>query len=285
MVLYLLYRIGQFISTALPLKICYWIAENISDIKFYFSPKSRSIVFSNMKNVTGKSDKECLILTRKVYRNFGKYLVDFFRIAKLSKATLKQTAFIENPNFIEQMFKEHKSLIGVTAHIGNWELLGIAVSILGFPVEAVALAHKERRINDFFIKQRQRQNLSVIPVSNAAKMCIQSLKKRTMVALLGDRDFSGTYIKVIFFKKLALFPRGPAVLYLKTRSPIIFGFAIRQKDDRYKLIFEKMEDFAPSGNTKEDIKNVTQRIASVIERYVSMDPSQWLIFSSPWEGA
>ncbi len=283
--LYFLCRVGQIFSNILPVKISYWIAEKVSTVKFFFSKKGRKIVFSNMKTITGKSDKECFKMALQMYKNFGKYLVDFFRFSRLNKQRLEQTVSIENLEIFDRELKKEKGVIGITAHIGNWELIGITMSILGYPVEAVALTHKNKLIDDFFVKQRNRHNLTVIPVFEAAKRCLSGLRKRNIVALLGDRDFSGTYVKIKFLGKDMLFPRGPAVLSLRAGAPVVLAFTLRQKNNKYKITCEKLDPPPSAGSVKENVRVITQKIASVIEKYVLLDPTQWLMFSNHWKEA
>jgi KDO2-lipid IV(A) lauroyltransferase len=87
-----------------------------------------------------------------------------------------------------------------------------------------------------------------------------------------------------FFKRPSFLPRGPAALSLLTGAPIIPGFMIREKDDKFRLIIEKPIRFSPSGNKEIDQKTLTERCIERIEKYVKRYPDQWFMFSKFWLG-
>ena len=61
---------------------------------------------------------------------------------------------------------------------------------LGYPFWAVALSHKNKKVNDFFVAQRARKGVNVIALGKAVRSCISEIRNNHMVALVGDRDFT-----------------------------------------------------------------------------------------------
>ena len=95
MIFYILYRIGYFLANVLPLKLAYSLSKRVSDIQWLVSKKDREAVALNLSIITKKDSEECSKLTRKVFRNFGLYLVDFFRMASLTKDDIKKRVRVE----------------------------------------------------------------------------------------------------------------------------------------------------------------------------------------------
>ena len=94
---YILYRIGQLIALSLPLKSAYKIAVFVSDIHYIFADKDRQIVRDNLKAIfPDKSDKEIKRIRLKVFRNFAKYLVDFFLFERLNSEYVKNYIVLKN---------------------------------------------------------------------------------------------------------------------------------------------------------------------------------------------
>ena len=136
---------------SLPLKAGYAIAIFISDVRSFLAPRDRHCVIDNLKVIfPDKSEKEIKQIQVRMFRNFAKYLVDFFRFETLDASYVKQHIKFENIRHFDDVLSKGKGAIGVTAHLGNWELAGVAMALSGYPVWAVALPHKNKKVNDFF---------------------------------------------------------------------------------------------------------------------------------------
>jgi len=285
MFFYTLYRIGCFLANFLPLKLAYSLAKRVSDLQYLLSKKDRETVARNLSIVTKKDIKECRVLARKVFRNFGLYLVDFFRMHSLTMEDIKKRVEIEGIENIDSVLKQGKGGIILTCHIGNWEMGGVVMAMLGYDMSAVALNHKHKRINDFFIKQREEKGLKVIPINFIMKSCISALHRKGLLALVGDRDFTNNGIELDFFGVPTSIPKGPAMFSLKTDSPIIPGIFVRRNSFNYRLIFDRPMDLRKiQGLDKEEIlKEANKMIVASMERNISKYPEQWLIFRKFWE--
>lgn len=276
---YILYRIGQFIALNIPLKWAYKVGIFFSDVHYFFSRKDRLTVTQNLKAIfPEKSEREIGLLRIETFRNFAKYLVDFFRFSLLDKESVEKNIRLVGIDNFDKALAKGKGAIVLTAHLGNWELGGAVIALLGYPFWVVVLEHKNKNVNDFFNYQRQSKKVKVITVGKTIKRCLTVLKQNEMVALVGDRDFSDTGVAVNFLGKTALLPRGPAAFSLKTGSPIVPGFMIRDKDDKFTLRIEQAIEFKPTGNEEKDLIGLIESYKVVIEKYIRDYPDQWYMF-------
>lgn len=282
--MYYLYKIGQFISLACPLNIAYAIATFTANIYWFFSVKDREALIKNIKMVLKEkgSDKLCESHARGVFINFAKYLVDFFRFSKVDKNYIEKFIDLEGRVYLDEALKNKKGAIILSSHIGNWELAAAIFSSLGYPLHVIALDHADKRVNNFFIKQRLSKGVGVISIGIALKKCFKVLKENKFLAILGDRDFSEKGERIKFFGKETLIPKGPAVFSLRTGAPIIPTFMLRQKSNRFKFVFEKPISRQPTDNEKNDIETLINSYISVIEQYIRKYPDQWYVFRNIW---
>lgn len=283
MLYYILYRTGQFIALTLPLKMAYHIATFVSDLHYIFADKDRRAVKENLKAIfPEKSNREIRKIRIRMFRNFAKYLVDFFRFSKLDINYIKKNIKIENRQYFEDALSKGKGAIAVTAHLGNWELGGVVIALLGYPFWAVALQHKDKKVNDFFNFQRESKGMKVIPVGHAVRQSLNLLKENKIVALAGDRDFTGKGVAMDFFGKPTFLPEGPAAFSLKTGASIVPGFMYRNKDDTFTLRLEKPIEFVPSNNKNKDLIDLIKSYKVIIEDYIRKYPDQWYMFRKFW---
>ncbi len=283
MIFYLLYKMGAFIALHLPLKLAYKVAVFFSDLHYLFANKDRAVVTANLKAIfPDRSRSEISSMRLATFRNFAKYLVDFFRFPLLNKEYIKRRLCFGNLHFIDEALAKGKGAIILTAHIGNWELGGVGMALSGYQIGAVALPHRHKSVDNFFNLQRQEKGLIVMPLGRAARGCLKLLQKNNIVALVGDRVFNVSGVQTDFFGRPTRLPAGPAAFSLKTGAPIIPGFVVRNQDDTFTLMFEKPIEYAPTDDRDKDIMQIVSKYKAVIEAYIRRYPEQWFMFRKFW---
>lgn len=292
MLAYLAFKAIHRLVLVLPRGLCYWIAVRIADADYLLRKKTRNAVKSNIRHVLSNTtakvteplESDIQSYSREVFRNFAKYLVDFFSFSRLDSGNINKFVKIEGLDYIYEALKKGKGVIALTAHLGNWELSGVVMALLGFPVDVIALNHENTRINRLFVNQRAMKGVNVIPVGTNSMQYIRALKKNHLIGLVGDRLTSDAGIEIEFFGKPTVVPRGPSVLSLRTGALIAPSFMIRTPSDNFNMVFEEPiepDDFKESDMVKSE-KLITQKIISVLEKYISRYPSQWFLFYKVW---
>jgi KDO2-lipid IV(A) lauroyltransferase len=279
MIAYFLYKFARFLCMRLTPKGAYRLATFLSLVKYYISPRDRNAVIGNLKKILPSSELPRIRnYAREVFINFGKYLIEFFRFSLLKKEDYGHFIKIKGLEHIDKALKENKGIIVLSAHIGNWELGGVLMAMLGYPLFAVALPHRHNRVNAFFNAQRECLGMKVVPsLGVAVRRIFEALKTNHIVALVGDRDFANGGKKMPFLGDSKIIPKGPAVLSIRTGAAIIPGFVIRQAGDTHILEFS--EPVPPSTN-EDQILSVCTRI---IEEKIRQYPGQWLMFREFWK--
>lgn len=284
MFLYILYRIGYAIANRFPLGVVYWLSCRIADLHFAVSKKDRDAVLSNLRVICspGCPDMELGIMAREVFRNFAKYLVDFFRFLKIDDNYIASRVKIEGLENIDAGLAAGKGVIILSAHIGNWELGGLILSLKRHPMKAVVLTHKNKLINDFFTAQRSIGNMRPIEIGMSLRGCYEILSRNGLLALLGDRDFFNNGIHVKFFGRDILVPKGPAVFSYRLGSCMVPGFMVREKGDSFRLIFESPIYPDTAKDEASSVMDLAEKYSAIIERYVRTYPTQWYVFQEAW---
>ncbi|MEA3328576.1 MAG: lysophospholipid acyltransferase family protein [Candidatus Omnitrophota bacterium] len=283
MINYFIYRLAEVLAIYLPAGFSRWLGIRVADLFYFFSGKNRTVIEHNLRIVLKKASKKRIDhCSRWVFRNFAKSLTEFLRFGKMDAQFLKRFVKIEGIRYFDQALARGKGVIAITAHLGNWELPAAVVSFLGYPLNVVTLPHRNRLVDNFFTEKRTINGIKVIPVGSSVKMSLSALRNNQILVLVGDRNFSKGGVETDFFNKPALMPAGIATLSLRFGSPIVPGFMIREKDDTFKLTFEKPIIYQPTGKRKQDLKNITREYLKVLEKYIAGFPEQWSIFSKVW---
>ena len=113
------YKIASFLVNHLPLRPSYWMAERLADIYYFFARYSRRVVRSNLTHLYHReiTRKKLRLYIRQTFREFSRYLVDFFFFSYLNKNNIDQFISVKNLHYIDQALKAGKGVIALTAHL------------------------------------------------------------------------------------------------------------------------------------------------------------------------
>lgn len=275
--MYYLFLIASKVVSGLSRPAAYGVAKFFAVLYFYLSRPDRNKVIYNLTPLVEDQSK-VREKAKEVFINFSYYLVDFFQHPKLGKDFIKKYVKISGLDNLDKCLAKGRGAIALTAHLGNYELAAAVTALLGYPLSVIALPHKDKRLNDFFNRRRNFAGTKVIPTGRTIKGCISALRKGELLALLGDRDFSGKGAKLSMFSKTANIPRGAAFFSLKTGAGIIPSFLTRQGKYSYSLIFE--EPIMPEPESRQE--DLIKRYLSVLEKYLKKYPNQWYMFERYW---
>lgn len=283
---YLVYRTAQWIVMTFSKWFTYRLAVIIADVFYMFQRNERKALFENLRHAfPEKGDKTIRLYARLTFHNFGKYLVDFFRFDKFDRIAMEKEVTIVGKENVDECLRKGRGLITVTAHLGSWELGGVVMALLGYKFNVVALSHGSAKVDTLFVRQRENKGVKVIPLGTAVARCLGALRRNELIALLGDRNINETGIRVKFFDKEVSLPKGPAVLSLHNNTPILPGFLVRTKEDKFCLILDRPLPDVKEGTMEERLRKLTRELVNVIERYIRQYPGQWFMFYPIWGSA
>ena len=260
--LYWLYVIGFRLVKALPLRACYAIADTLANLYYVFARKDINNLRENLKVVLpeGTDEKTVNKYIRKVFRNFARYLADFFKAFKVTQEYFDKKVEVRGFEHLDKCLSEGKGAIIAAPHLGNWELGAALVAAKGYPLTAIVLEHRDKRIDSFFTRQRSINNLNVVPLGMQIKRCFMVLKKNGFLAIAGDKDYTSTGDYVDFFGKKASIPTGAAAFSIKTGAPIIVCACIRKENDKFLLTFTEPVRSEGTGDYEQDLHGFLDRM-------------------------
>ena len=282
---YILYKLGQLIVIILPLRAAYRLGGFLSFFYYHFLRKAeREILKENLRTVFPEwSEKKIRKCARRNFREFGRFLAEFFYITRISEKNIGKLCRIKNFHNIEKAAGYGKGVIALGAHIGNWELGSVALSLSGCPINIIALDHKSRKVNDLFINQRKSRGVRVISATKGTREIFKVLQRGEFFTILGDRDVTSGGMEVDFFGKPAVFPRGAPALCYRTGAPILIGMMVKDASGRYNLIMHEPVTADYSLGQEEGERKLLTEWVGVFEEYVRAYPEYWFMYHRVWE--
>jgi KDO2-lipid IV(A) lauroyltransferase len=166
----------------------------------------------------------------------------------------------------------------MTAHLGFWEVLPLAVGLYAGGSAIVVRPLDNPRLEARISAARTRFGGSIIPKRGAARGMLRTLSGGRRVSILIDqRPGPGEGVPVPFFGRPALTSPLLARMALRFELPVQPCFAYPQPGGRYRLVFR-----APIPPQGDDATALTARYIEAIEREVRPDPGLWLWMHDRW---
>ena len=273
----------KFISL-IPRSIGLSIGRIIGVLVYLVDRRHRVLVIKNFKRVyRGKNRAWYHKITRDNFRNFGMLLFEFFKISQLTEKEIIGILRLEGEENLREALSNGRGVFLMSAHLGNWELVGAGLSLLRLPINVIVKSIRNPYINKIIIRQRRSAGINVIPAKGALKKILYALKNNEIICFLMDQSSSKKDgINVKFFDIPAWTNIGLIVLALKTGAPVIPTFAIREGNN-HKVIFQKPFNLIRTGNNRVDIRENCLRMNKLIEQIILDYPSQWFWVHNRWK--
>jgi Kdo2-lipid IVA lauroyltransferase/acyltransferase len=242
-------------------------------------------VFENLRKAFPEFEEERIKkIAFSCYRNI---IISFFEILhmqKMSRSEIINMLNVDNADLIIKNYQYGKGVILLSAHFGNWELIATSVSArVNIPFHVVVKhqsnPYVDRKINSIRIKWGN----EIVSLGISIRNIYKELKNKNLVAMVADQRGPADGLRIKFFGKDTAVYTGPAILAIKTGAPLIYGITIRQTDYSYKVVLEKINIEDLPDDEEEKVKEICQRLASFLEKYVRQYPEQWLWMHKIWK--
>ncbi len=171
----------------------------------------------------------------------------------------------------------------VTGHLGFFELGGLVMAQLGFPMTALTLPEPSTALTEWRANFRARWGVKTIVVGNdsfSVLEIVRSLQSGAFVASLADRPYDGNSIPVDLPHGRIRFSTGPVLLALLAGCPIVPVGITRQPDGLYHIEARAYiaPRWMPEGRAA-TLEHYTREVAAALVPLFVAYPEQWYHFA------
>ena len=277
-IVYQLFLVVVFILRYLPKSLRRAFFRFVAYMGYLFARKTNRIIEANLNFVFNNSLSQTEIkeIQKYSYFNMVLWVQSLIENLDVSDEELKKTVKIENAHIIEDLKKEGKPLIFISAHYGNMEMLSHYINRFVIPVYQVARESNFEEIDEFVIKARESSGSKIIFRSGAIKTLVKAMIKKEAVSLIIDQNINSREgEEVEFLGKKAYQTSSSASLARKFDAYLIPIAIFNQDNYNYKIkVYEPIVPIK-TDNEKEDLKNISQLEANAISAIIKEDKKQW----------
>ncbi len=247
-----------------------------------FARRDRRIAMANLDLAFGETRTvhEKHLIIRQAFTTFAQTGLDYFWFSRDRAARMRQWVVIDEA---VRVWLKSGRLVGVTAHFGNWEMLGWLFMLYDAPISSVAKPVKNPFIDAQINRIRTLSGQHIVPREGALRALVRALKNEETVALLLDQDTlpaeGGAFVP--FFGLPVPISTAGAGLALKLEAPILMAFCPCMPDGRYHCYASKL--FRPEEISGMSSEELTAKITAALEDELRKNPGYWLWSYKRWK--
>jgi Kdo2-lipid IVA lauroyltransferase/acyltransferase len=182
------------------------------------------------------------------------------------------------------LLNARKPLILLTGHVGNWEVLGYLLAVIGYEINAIARPIDNRLINDWLLGIRENKGMRIITKWDATGRMLEVLGRGGALGFIADQNAGDKGMFVPFFGRLASSYKSIGLLAIREEVPIVCGYAHRTGPGfHYELGVADVIRPEDWQDRHDPLYYVTARYARAIETMVRLRPQQYLWMHRRWK--
>ena len=243
--------------------------------------RSKELIHSNLKKAFPGINLDNLNkITKLMWNNYGRVFAEYMFIKKFREDITNKNIIIEGQEILEDIKTNNKSVVFISGHLSNFELMAMHIEKSGIKLAAIY-----RPLNNIFlnkIMERIRKKYickyQIKKGLGGMKKLIQLKKLNYSSALMIDQRVSQG-IKSEFFNQNALTTTVPAQLIKKFKIPIVPLSIERMNNINFKIVIKKPIIF----ENEETTKSITDKLNLVLEKMIIYKPEQWIWSHNRWK--
>jgi KDO2-lipid IV(A) lauroyltransferase len=223
-------------------------------------------------------------LTHAAFAHFGQCLVEFLRGPALAGRDLDTLVRCDGWEHMERARRDKNgSVIILSAHLGNWEILGRWLAHKGLPLTVVAREPEAPPLAVYMRRMREGAGFAVLSKGKSARELLAVLRRGEAIFLMPDQNSGDVFVP--FFGVPAGTVAGPASLALHTGAPILPVYCLREKDGSFRVLIQPPVPVETSGDRDADVARIMTAMNARLEGVIRDYPDQWLWLHNRWKSA
>ncbi len=280
--MYHIMKIFSKLICCLPLGFCRGLGDFIGEVTWLLVPgKRRALAVDNIIKCLDLPKDEAKVMAKKSWTRFGYMIIEVLRFPKM-KEDINRYVHIEGKENMEKALALGKGAIIATAHSGNWELLGGALALNGFPIVGVAQKQKNSAFDRFINEYRSLIGMHITYKSGVREM-FKMISEGWAIGLLMDQDAGRDGVLLQFFGRDTSCVTGPASMGRFQGAPILPIFISQNSDGTHLLKIHEAVFAEKTKNKQEDLTRTTEKLTRIIEAHIRKYPEEWFWLHDRWK--
>jgi heptosyltransferase-2 len=283
-IVYLFYRSGSAIATALPLPVLFVSGRFLGFCAWIVLGKYRRLAQRNAAIAFGneKSPRELQSLVRRHFQRLGANLLCAVKLTKMPPKQILRRVNVENIDSMDSRFRAGIPVVLALSHLAIWELFAqLMPEFVGYVRNgSVYQGLGNRFIDEHVRRTRSRTGLELFDRKEGFQPVIDLLRSGGGVGILCDQHAGDHGLWTPFFGRLASTSPLAALLVKRTGASLIAAAVYTSGLARWRMVFTERFD-APSRS----LGALSWKINEIIEQQIRSAPEDWFWVHNRWKTA
>jgi KDO2-lipid IV(A) lauroyltransferase len=284
---YLAVRILFCLIQAMPFSAARALARGLAWLAYHVDRRHRLVARANLGHAfPEKSPREIDALVRGTYRHFCTMLVEMVHLPRmLYPTTWRRYLDLAAGRPLVDVLLSGRPVLLLTGHLGNWELSGFMLGLLGFRSYAIARRLDNAYLHEFLMHRfRQRTGQRILSKDGDFEKIQAVLSGGGALGTLADQDAGQRGLFVDYFGRPASTHKAIALLALQHRATMLVIGTVRVGEPfRYCCLCEDAMRPEEYDGRPDAVTALTQRFTAALERIVRRHPEQYLWLHRRWK--
>lgn len=203
---------------------------------------------------------------------------------KIHETNWRQFISLKNEAELVRNLLDDRPTLIVTAHLGNFEIGGFVLGILGFPTYTIARTLDNQFLDRFLNDFRGKTGQHIIPKNGGYDRIIEVLSAGGAMTFLADQYAGAKGCWVEFFGRPASAHKAIALLALEHNAKVSVCASFRKsKPMQFEMNNHSRIDPSGGAESPRTIPELTQWYTSRLEELVCLEPNQYWWLHRRWK--
>lgn len=262
---------------------CIYLLSDLLYVVFRIVPYRKRVIEGNIRrSFPEKTDREINRLVKQFYRHFTDILAEGIKNLSISEKELRKRYNVRNPEVMEHLYQQNKSVLLVSGHYNNWEWLITSQNFL-FSHQAMGIGMPltskfwDKKVNE----RRERFGMVVVHSKNFKDKIKEQSGQPIAILTLSDQspgdarksywmEFLNQQTAVLFGAELMAHEHDFAVVFYQTR---------KIKRGYYEMELQLITDAPKTMKWGE----ITEAHTHLLEKAIREQPPFWLWSHKRWK--
>lgn len=267
----------------LPFGLIYLFSHFFYVLIYYLIPYRKKVVVQNLQRsfpeLTAEERKK---IGKQFYRYLTYLLAEAIKNLTISSTALQKRVRVRNPEVMDKLYDEGRSVLLLSSHFHNWELLITAQNLI-FKHQAIGigmpLSNKfwDKKINE----RRERFGMKVVNANNYKEVLSNYTGEPTATLILGDQSpgKAENCFWVDFLHQKTAFYFGAEILANQTDAAVVYAVLHRTKRGFYEIELREIT----RNPAEEAYGKITTDYIRFLEADIHATPYAWLWSHKRWK--
>jgi KDO2-lipid IV(A) lauroyltransferase len=285
---YLAVRLLICLARMMPVREVLALAGPLAWLAYLMNVRHRLVAKENIRHAFPEySEVEVDALVRRCYRHFVEVMIE---VALLS-GVIRRGNVGDHFGYPDEASRERfegaifsgRPCIFLTGHLGNWEVMGYSMGLMGIHAHIVARRLDNPFLDVFIRDLRCMTGQQIIDKDGAYPHMRRALKAGERVAIVGDQDAGEKGLFVDFLGRPASTFKPTAHLSLTHNVPIVVVATVRVGPMRFVMRVADVIEPREYRGRPDAVLEVTRRYSAALEALVRQTPEQYFWLHRRWK--